>query len=145
MASRGQHSTRYHRVTIQPAFWSWSKMKTIQYVQRSYFLQHQIKKYCLVTPLYLVEDLVDEIHIVPGGQQDGLHHVVDIAVLLLNATQTGITGPPIWQRAAVGVALLRLPRWPVCIPIWCLILLLAATACSDSLGTTETQWHMRVC
>lgn len=104
------------------------------------------KKYCLVTPLYLVEDLVDKIHIVSGGQQDGMHHVVDIAVLLLNATQTGIAVPSIWQRAAVGVALLRLPRWPVRIPIWCLILLLllAATACSDSLATTGTRWKMRV-
>lgn len=45
--------------------------------------------------MYLVEDLVDKIHIIPGGQQDSLHHVVDIAVLLLNATQTGITGPSI--------------------------------------------------
>lgn len=45
--------------------------------------------------MYLVEDLVDKIHIVPGGQQDGMHHVIDIAVLLLNATQTGIAGPSI--------------------------------------------------
>lgn len=54
-----------------------------------------IKKYCLVTPLYLVEDLVDKIHIVSGGQQDGVHHVVDVAVLLLYATQTGVAVPSI--------------------------------------------------
>lgn len=44
---------------------------------------------------YLVEDLVDKIHIFPGGQQDGMHHVIDTAVLLFNATQTGIAGPSI--------------------------------------------------
>lgn len=49
----------------------------------------------MVTPLYLVEDLVDKIHIVSGGQQDGMHHVIDIAVLLLDATQAGITVPSI--------------------------------------------------
>ena len=48
-----------------------------------------------MTPQYLVEDLVHKIHIIPGGQQDGMHHVIDIAVLLLNATQTSIAGPSI--------------------------------------------------
>ena len=92
-----------------------------------------------VSQMYLVEDLVDKIHIVPCGQQDGVHHVIHIAVLLFDATQTGIAGSTIRQRAAVGVALLRLPRWPICIPIrLILLLLLAATACSDSLGTTQT-------
>jgi len=99
---------------------------------------HGIKQntHHLVTPLYLVEDLVDKIHIVSGGQQDGMHHVIDMAVLLLNATQTGIAVPSIGQRAAVGVALLRLTRWPGRIALGCLLLLLllAATACSDSLG-----------
>lgn len=91
-----------------------------------------------------MEDLINKVHIVPGGQQDGVHHFVHVAVLLLDATQAGITRPSIWQRAAVGVALLGLPCWPGRIPIWCLILvlLLAATACSDSLGTTQTQWAL---
>lgn len=45
--------------------------------------------------LHLVEDLIDEVHIVPGGEQNGLHHVINMAVLLLNATQTGIAGSSI--------------------------------------------------
>lgn len=56
---------------------------------------HQIKIPCMATPLYLVEDLVDKIHIVSGGQQNVVHHVVDVAVLLLNATQTGIAVPTV--------------------------------------------------
>lgn len=36
--------------------------------------------------MYLVEDLIDKIHIFPGGQQDGVHHLIDIAVLLFDAT-----------------------------------------------------------
>lgn len=85
--------------------------------------------------MYLVEDLVDKIDIVPGGQQNGMHHVINLLVLLLNATQTGITWPSIRQCAAVGVALFSVSCWPGCIPIRSLIslLLLAATACSDSL------------
>lgn len=93
-----------------------------------------------MSQMYLVEDLVDKIHIFPGGQQDGMHHVIDTAVLLFNATQTGIAGPSIWQCAAVRMTLLRLAHWPTCIHVWCLIffLLLAATACSDSLDSKET-------
>lgn len=45
--------------------------------------------------LYLVEDLVNKIHIVPGGEQDAVHHFIDMAVLLVDATYTGITGPSI--------------------------------------------------
>lgn len=98
-----------------------------------------------VSQIYLVEDLVDKIHIFPGGQQDGMHHVVDAAVLLFNATQAGIAGPSIWQRAAVRVALVRLVNRPTCIPVWRLIffLLLAATACSDSLHSKKTTSNLK--
>lgn len=40
----------------------------------------------MVPQMYLVEDLIDKIHIFPGGQQDAVHHVIDTAVLLLDAT-----------------------------------------------------------
>lgn len=62
--------------------------------------------------MYLVEDLIDKIHIFPGWQQDSVHHVVDMAMLLFNATQTRIAGPSIWERAAVRMTLLRLARRP---------------------------------
>lgn len=42
-----------------------------------------------------MEDLIDKIHIVSGGQQDVLHHVIDVAVLLLDATQAGVAGSTI--------------------------------------------------
>lgn len=86
-----------------------------------------------------MEDFIDKINIVPCGQQNAVHHVVDMLVLLLNATQTGITGPSIRQRAAVRVALFCIPWWSASIPISTLIflLLLAATACSDSLPETN--------
>ncbi len=42
-----------------------------------------------------MEDLIDEIDVVSCGEQDGLHHVVDGAMLLLDATQTGVTAPAI--------------------------------------------------
>lgn len=42
-----------------------------------------------------MEDLVDKVNIIPGGEQDAVHHVVHMPVLLLDATQTGITGPSV--------------------------------------------------
>lgn len=111
----------------------------VSYYMTHFFIASKKKKYFLWK--YLMENLIDKIHIVPGGQQNGMHHVVDMFVLFLNAAQTRIAGPSVRQRAAVGVALLRLPRWPICISISRLILLflLAAAACSHSLDITEKQ------
>ena len=104
---------------------------------------------------YLVEDLVDKVDVVAGGEQDAVHHLVHVALLLLDATQAGVAGPPVRQRATVGVALLRLPRGAVGLPLSSStppstspgpcplllvplpLLLLAATACSHSLGAEE--------
>lgn len=48
-----------------------------------------------------MEDLVDEVDVVSCGQQDGLHHVIDAPMLLLDATQTGVAASAIRQCAAV--------------------------------------------
>lgn len=111
-----------------------------------FYISHNLLFVLFVSQTYLMEDLVDKIHIFPGGQQDGMHHVIDTVVLLFNATQTGIAGPSAWQCAAVRVTLLRLAHWPACIPVWRLLffLLLAATARSDSLDSKETQSNLNV-
>lgn len=85
-----------------------------------------------------MKDLVDEVDVVPCGEQDGVHHVVDAAVLLVDAAQAGVAGAPVRQRATVRVALLwlcgavglPLTTTTVFIPL----LLLTATACSHSLN-----------
>lgn len=42
-----------------------------------------------------MKDLVDEVDVVPCGEQDGVHHVVDAAVLLVDAAQAGVAGAPV--------------------------------------------------
>lgn len=42
-----------------------------------------------------MKDLVDEVDVVPCGQQDAVHHVVDAAVLLVDAAQAGVAGAPV--------------------------------------------------
>lgn len=54
------------------------------------------------------KDLVNEVNVSSRGQEDPLHHVVDAAVLLLDAAQAGAAEPPVGQGAAVGMAPVRL-------------------------------------
>lgn len=86
-----------------------------------------------------MEDLIDEIDVVSGGQQDGLHHVVDGSMFLLNATQTGVTAPAIGQRAAVWVTLVLIHRT---VGFRVGALLLTDTARSHSLITQHRQTHL---
>lgn len=58
----------------------------------------------------LVEDLVDKVDIVSCREQNAVHHVVNGAVLLLNATQAGVAASAVRQRAAVRVVFLLLCR-----------------------------------
>lgn len=77
-----------------------------------------------------MEDLVDKVDVVSCREQNAVHHVVNGAVLLLNATQTGVAASAIRQGAAVRVVFLLLRR-PTGLRL--ATLLLTATACSYSL------------
>lgn len=77
-----------------------------------------------------MEDLIDKVDVVSCREQNAVHHVVHRAVLLLNATQTGVAASAVGQCAAVRVVFLLL-CWPVGLRI--ATLLLTATACSYSL------------
>lgn len=77
-----------------------------------------------------MEDLVDKVDVVSCREQNALHHVINGAMLLLNATQTGVAASAVRQCAAVRVIFLLLHR-PIGLRL--ATLLLTATACSYSL------------
>lgn len=79
----------------------------------------------------LVEDLVDKVDVVSCREQNAVHHVVNGAVLLFNATQTGVAASTVGQSAAVRVVFLLLSRT---IGLRLATFLLTAIACSYSLA-----------
>lgn len=71
-------------------------------------LKNKTKRQQLNVDTHLSKDLVNEVNVSSRGQEDPLHHVVDAAVLLLDAAQAGAAEPPVGQGAAVGMAPLLL-------------------------------------